>query len=113
MLSCIGKWFKWKKNEIIINKEHKFISLGQRRIWTNKKLDFVCIEIKENKDEIHTFYFFEKNIFESNYLNEKVLIFGTKTDKQLGFSNGIIKKIKNHFLNILAIQLQDVQVDVL
>ena len=49
-----------KKIEIIINKEHKFISLEQRRIWINKELDFVCIEIKENQDEIHTFYFFEK-----------------------------------------------------
>lgn len=80
--------------EIIINEEHKFILLEHRNIWANKELDFVCIEIKENQDEIHTFYNLDEKIFEKNYLDEKVLIFGiNQNDKELGVSNGIIKKI--------------------
>ena len=87
-----------KKIEIIINQEHKFISLEQRKIWINKELDFVCIEIKEKQDDIHNFYFFDYNIFNNNYSNEKVLIFGTtQNDKELGFSNGIIKNNKKPF----------------
>ena len=87
-----------KKIEIIINKEYKFISLEQRKIWINKELDFVCIEIKEKEDDIHNFYFLDNNIFDNNYLNGKVLIFGTtKNDKELGFSNGIIKNNKKPF----------------
>ena len=81
------------KIEIVINKEHKFISLEQRKVCINKELDFICIEIKEKQDEIHSFYYFDKDIFENNYLNEKVIIFGiNKNDKELGFSDGFIKR---------------------
>ena len=40
------------KIEIIINEEHKFISLEQRKFWINKELDFICIEIKEKQELI-------------------------------------------------------------
>ena len=86
------------KIEIIINEEHKFISLEQRKFWINKELDFVCIEIKEKQDGINSFYFIDNNNFDNNYLNEKALIFGiNKNDKKLGFSNGIIKSNKEPF----------------
>ena len=86
------------KIEIIINEEHKFISLEQRKFWINKELDFVCIEIKEKQDGINSFYFIDNNKFDNNYLNEKALIFGiNENDKKLGFSNGIIKSNKEPF----------------
>ena len=89
-----------KEIEIIINEEHKFIYLKQRKIWVNKKLDFVCIEIKEKQDDIHTFYNYDDDIFKKNnyYLGEKVLTFGTvEKDEKLGFSNGIIKQINQDY----------------
>lgn len=87
-----------KKIKIIINKDPKSIILEQRKIWANKDLDFVCLEIKEKEDEIHSFFQLDKNIFDKNYLKEKVLTFGiNKDDKELGFSNGLIKKTKNPF----------------
>ena len=101
LITCyhvLGNVLNEKKIEIIINEEHKFISLEQRKIWTNEELDFVCIEIKEKQDGINSFYFIDNNNFDNNYLNEKALIFGiNKNDKKLGFSNGIIKSNKEPF----------------
>ena len=100
LLTCyhvLEKDLNKKYIEIKINKEHKFILLENREIWTNKDLDFVCIEIKEEQDEIHTFYNSDDDIFEKNYLDEKILIFGiAENDKELGVSNGIIKKVNKN-----------------
>ena len=114
------------KNDItiIINSEPKVISLKQRKIWTDEKMDFTCIEINEKVDNIHTFFKLDDKFLENNYsnerhLNQKVVIFAikkndiNKNDKEIGFSNGLIKKYYDCFFHILVIHIQDVQVDVL
>ena len=64
---------------IILNGEVKTISLKQRKKWTDKALDFTCIEIKEKEDNIKTFYYLDDNVLDENcsndcYLNKNVLI---------------------------------------
>ena len=89
--------------KIKINGETKFISLKGRKNWTNEEMDFTCIEIKEEEDKIHTFYNLDDKVLDKNYsndyyLNHNVLIFAiNKNDKQLGFSNGVIKKNQDSF----------------
>ena len=89
--------YKYKEINIIINGESKTISLKNRKVWTDEKLDFTCIEIKKKEDNINTFYYLDDNVLDykcSNncYLNKKVLIFAiNKTDKEAGLSNGLIK----------------------
>ena len=90
-----------KDIKIILNGESKTISLGQRKKWTDQKLDFTCIEIKEKEDNIKTFYTLDDHVLDDNnshnwYLEKNVLIFAVnKTDGQIGFSNGIIKKCES------------------
>ena len=82
--------------EIIIDGVTKILPLKQRKIWNDKDIDFTCIEIKEQEDNIHTFYNLDDNVLDHNsdnsfYLNKKVIIFGINQDgKKVGFSNGII-----------------------
>ena len=82
---------------IDINGDNKQILLKERKIWTDENMDFTCIEIKE-EDKINSFYNLDDNILDENYsndyyLNQKVLIFAiNKDDKEVGFSNGLIKK---------------------
>ena len=89
--------------KITINCKNKTIPLKQRKIWTDEKMDFTCIEIKEKEDNIDTFYNLDDNILKNNssneyYLNKNVLIFAiNKENKQIGFSNGLIKKCKDCF----------------
>ena len=94
------------ENDIIIkiNDEKKIISLKDRKKWTNKELDFTCIEIKEEKDNIHTFFNLDDKVLDKNYsndcyLNQKVIIFAINMNdgQQVGFSNGVIKKNINSF----------------
>jgi len=92
-----------KDIKIILNGESKTISLGQRKIWTDQELDFTCIEIKEKEDNIKTFYTLDDDVLDDNnsndwYLNKNVLIFAVnKKDRQIGFSNGIIKKCESPY----------------
>ena len=89
--------------KIKINGETKFISLKGRKKWSDEEMDFTCIEIKEEEDKIHTFYNLDDKVLDKNYsndyyLNHNVLIFAiNKNDKQLGFSNGVIKKNQDSF----------------
>ncbi len=90
--------------EIIINGETKIISLKQRKIWNDKEIDFTCIEIKENEDNIHTFFNVDDNVLDNNsdincYLNKNVIVYGINLiGKKISFSNGIIKKnVKDDF----------------
>jgi hypothetical protein len=85
-----------KKNNIniILNGQAKTISLNQRKIWTDEKIDFTCIEIKEKEDNIYTFFNLDDNIFANEYyLTANVIIFGMQNS--LVFSNGIIKYNKD------------------
>ena len=94
---------KSKNIKIKINGETKQIPLEQRKIWTDEKLDFTCIEIKEEEDNIQYFYNMDDNVLIKNctddyYLNKNVIVFGiNKNDKEVGFSNGLIKKNSDKF----------------
>ena len=89
--------------KIKINGETKVISLKGRKKWTDKTIDFTCIEIKEEEDNIHTFFNLDDNVLDKNYsndcyLNHHVIIFAiNRKDKQIGFSNGVIKKNEESF----------------
>ena len=89
--------------KIKINGKTKFISLKGRKKWTNKEMDFTCIEIKEEEDNIHTFFNLDDKVLDKNssndcYLNQKVFIFAiNQNDKEIGFSNGVIKKNQDAF----------------
>ena len=79
---------------IILNGQPKTISLNQRKIWTDEKIDFTCIEIKEKEDNIYTFFNLDDNIFTNEfYLTANVIIYGMQNS--LVFSNGIIKYNKD------------------
>ena len=90
--------------QIKINGETKFISLKGRKKWTDKKIDFTCIEIKEEEDNIHTFYNLDDKVLDKNssndcYVNQNVFLFAINRNdnKQIGFSNGVIKKNNDSF----------------
>ena len=89
--------------KIKINGETKIISLKGRKKWTDDTIDFTCIEIKEEEDNIHTFFNLDDNVLDKNYsndcyLNHHVIIFAiNKNDKQVGFSNGVIKQNEESF----------------
>ena len=84
--------------KIIVDDVIKILSLNQRKIWTDKKIDFTCIEIKEKEDNIHTFFNLDDNVLENNcsndwYLNQNVLIYAInkfENVNQFAFSNGKI-----------------------
>ena len=88
-----------KKNSIniILDGQTKIISLKQRKIWTDEKIDFTCIEIKEKQDKINSFFNLDDNVFTNdNYLNQNVIVYGiNKNGRKLAFSNGKIKNIKD------------------
>ena len=81
---------------IILNGQTKILSLNKRKIWTDKNIDFTCIEIKEKEDNIYTFFNLDDNVFTNElYLNQNVIIYGINNNKigsKLVFSNGIINK---------------------
>ena len=89
--------------KIKIDGETKILSLKGRKKWTNKEMDFTCIEIKEEEDNIHTFFNLDDKVLYKNYsndcyLNQNVFIFAiNKNDKQIGFSNGVIKNNEDLF----------------
>ena len=84
---------------IILNGQNKTISLNQRKIWTDEKIDFTCIEIKEKEDNIYSFFNLDDNVFTNeNYLNQNVIIYAINNinnGRKLVYSNGIIKNSKD------------------
>ena len=89
--------------EIIIDGNSRKISLKKRKYWGSKKMDFTCIEIKEKKDDIHTFFNLDDNVLDykfsnDDYLKKEVIVFGINPyEKEVGFSNGAIVKNENYF----------------
>ena len=88
---------------IFVENEVKFIPMSRRKRWTNKTIDYACIEINEEEDDIHTFFNLDNIVLDNNYsndyyLNQKVVIFSfNKNNKEIGFSNGLITKNKDSF----------------
>ena len=94
----------YDKIEVILENKTKIIPLKKRKKWTDEPMDFTCIEIKPKEDNIHTFYNLDEAILDNNFSNDtfldrKVLIFAINNndDKQVGFSNGLIKNNKEPF----------------
>ena len=75
----------------------KNISLKNRKKWSNKEMDYSCIEILE-EDEINDFYNLDDIILNKNYTNEMyinnkmnhIYVFGIMKKKR-GHSSGLIK----------------------
>ena len=85
--------------KIEINKKNKEISKKGRRIFTNPKLDYTCVEIFDD-DEIDYFYFVDdfslnNNFSGEKYINKLAIIFAIIKNESLGLSNGLIKNIKD------------------
>ena len=80
---------------LIIDGQTKTLSLKERKIWTDEKIDFTCIEIKEKEDNINNFFYLDDKVFNNeNYLKQNVIIYGINKNENgniLVFSNGIIK----------------------
>ena len=81
----------------------KNISLKNRKKWSNKEMDYSCIEIIE-EDEINDFYNLDDIILNKNYSNKiyidnkmnHIYVFGIMQKKR-GHSSGLIRKIQNFF----------------
>ena len=81
----------------------KNISLKNRKKWSNKEMDYSCIEILE-EDEINDFYNLDDIILKKNYTNElsinnkmnHIYVFGIMKTKR-GHSSGLIKQIQNFY----------------
>ena len=83
---------------VIVNNEEKNIPLKkERKRWSNKDLDFSCIEIL-NEDNIEDFYLlddiFTKNYTNDKYINKNIIIF-CMMNKKRGHCDGLIKKIND------------------
>ena len=91
--------FSEKEIKLIVNNKEKIISLKEeRKRWSNKNLDYSCIEIIK-KDKIKDFYYLDDKILKNDYSNDiylekNILIFGIMKNKKRGHSDGLIKGIK-------------------
>jgi len=93
--------------KIKVNNEIKNLSLKHRKKWSNKTLDYSCIEIM-NEDEIDDFYQLDDILLKKSYKNElyleevkkHILIFSIMKNGKRGHSNRLIKgidKTNNYF----------------
>ena len=91
--------FSEKEIKLIVNNKEKIISLKEeRKRWSNKNLDYSCIEIIK-QDQIKDFYYLDDKILKNDYSNDiylekNILIFGIMKNKKRGHSDGLIKGIK-------------------
>ena len=99
----IGKSIKFECLEFdIFNYEYKVIKeikiTEKRRVYTNKELDYTCIEIFES-DDIENFFEIDPDIFKYNnneiLENNDIFILQFPKGNDLSFSYGTIKLIKD------------------
>jgi len=95
------------ENDIKLNKEIiieykneiKIIEITKnRKVYTNKELDYTCIEIFD-KDDIKDYFKIEENIIDysiENYINKEIFILQYPKGNELSFSSGIILEIKDN-----------------
>lgn len=81
---------------LIVNNCEKTISLKkERKRWTNKEMDYSCIEILE-EDGIEDYYrlddIFNSHNANKNYINKNIIIFCIMNNKR-GHCDGLIKKV--------------------
>ena len=72
----------------IENQGKKALNLNNRKTWSDKDLDYMCIEILE-EDNIHDYLNIDENIIQDNYpLNElqkkEIYIFNSKLEFSIG-----------------------------
>ena len=84
--------------DITINGKTRTINVEGRQKWTNKDMDFTCIEMKK-EDDIKTHFSLDDNILKSNYsnkdyLNRNVTVFALNRNDnfKLYYSYGSIKE---------------------
>ena len=87
--------------KIKVNDRYIFLSLKNRKKWCNEKLNYFCIEIKDD-DEIDNFYQIDDIILKNDYKNELylqkyILTFAIMEDGEIGYSNGQINNIENSY----------------
>lgn len=91
--------FSERDIKLIVNNKEKIISLKEeRKRWSNKNLDYSCIEIIK-QDKIKDLYGLDDKILKDDYSNDiylgkNILIFGIMKNKKRGHSDGLIKSIK-------------------
>jgi hypothetical protein len=90
---------------IKVGKKIKLENLGKsikitkkRKVFTNEKLDYTCIEIIE-EDRINSFFEIDYSIFNGNLINEEIFILQYPSNNQkLSFSSGKILNIKDNLI---------------
>ena len=92
--------FSEKDIKLIVDDKEKIISLKkQRKRWSNKKMDYTCIEILK-EDEIKDFYTLDDKILKDDYSNDiyykkSILVFGISKNRKRGHSDGLILFVEN------------------
>ena len=92
-----------KEIKIEYKKEIKMIHLGQRRIYTSKRLDYTCVEIYDN-DNIKQFFHINQQILVSNidiFINEDIFILQYPEGNKFSFDKGKILSVyeNNKFMH--------------
>ena len=90
---------------IKVGKKIKLENLGKtieitkkRKVFTNEKLDYTCIEIIE-EDSINSLFEIDYSIFNGNLINEEIFILQYPSNNQkLYFSSGKILNIKDNLI---------------
>jgi len=91
-----------KVNKVIIieykNKIKSIEITEDRKVYTNKELDYTCIEIFD-KDNIKDYFTIDENLIEHSieiYKNKEIFILQYPEGNELSFSSGIILEIKDN-----------------
>ena len=82
--------------DVYYNGKIKKINLSKRRRYTNKNLDYTCIEIFE-EDNIEQYYYIDQRVFQNNldaFKDEDIYILHYPLGGELSFSPGKIVGIK-------------------
>jgi hypothetical protein len=88
--------FSHEDIKLIVNDKEKVFSLKkQRKKWSNKEMDYSCIEILK-EDNIEDYYRLD-DIFDKNYTytDRNIVIFSIMNE-QRGHDQGVISKVDKH-----------------
>jgi V8-like Glu-specific endopeptidase len=85
---------KGKKIMIEVNGSKKELKLdGKRKAYTNKSIDITVIEIKENEDDLHSFFEIDEDYEQKDLCD--ILILQFPEGKEASVSYGKIEKTNN------------------
>ena len=86
-----------KELDILYKGKIKKINLSKRKRYTDKELDYTCIEIFD-EDNIEEFFYIDQRVFENDlniFLEEDIFVLFYPKGNDLSFSPGKIKVVKN------------------